>query len=57
MIYLIKYQVNPSSPVKLYRDRYSGEVKKFSRYTNALRIKNWFQDKGVENVRLVRVEE
>lgn len=49
--YCVEY-TNYKGQSKIYRDKYTGSIKEYTRYDTALKLKNWFQDKGFENVRV-----
>lgn len=49
--YIVKY-VNYLGKPKVLKDKLTGSVKEFYRYESALKLKNWFQDKGFEEVRV-----
>lgn len=40
---------------KIYRSKTSGTIKEYSRYDNALKVKNWFLDKGYEQVKIKEI--
>lgn len=52
--YCVEY-TNYKGQSKIYRDKYTGSIKEYTRYDTALKLKNWFQDKGFENVRVKEI--
>ena len=52
--YCIEY-INCKGETKIYRDKLTGSIKEYVRYDNALKIKNWFLDKGFEEVRIKEI--
>ena len=52
--YCIEY-INYKGETKIYRDKLTGSIKEYVRYDNALKIKNWFLDKGFEEVRIKEI--
>lgn len=45
--YIVKYQTYLGK-VKVLKDKVTGGYKEFYKYENALKLKNWLQDKGYE---------
>ena len=53
--YYIEY-INWYGQKKIYRNKMTGSIKEYSRYDNALKLKNWFLDKGFEDVRIKEIK-
>lgn len=53
--YCVEY-TNYKGQTKIYRDRFTGSIKEYVKYDTALRIKNWFLDKGFEDVRVKEIK-
>lgn len=52
--YCVEY-TNYKGQRKLYRDKLTGSLKEYVRYDHALKIKNWFLDKGFDDVRIKEI--
>lgn len=52
--YCVEY-TNYKGETKIHRSKLDGAIKEYSRYDQALKLKNWFLDKGFEYVQIKEI--